>query len=122
MGIDGSNPRRITRTSVREASPRFFPNGDLAFAVERGGGSKGSKILRMATGNSKTTSLLQTEQPISSLAVSREGDRLAYVVGRIADAARGRVEFSLFLQSTAMGSPPVAVPLKSGEQILTPSF
>ncbi|HEX7336115.1 MAG TPA: LpqB family beta-propeller domain-containing protein [Gemmatimonadales bacterium] len=122
MGIDGSNPRRITRTSVREASPRFFPNGDLAFAVERGGGSKGSKILRLAMGGSKTTSILQTEQPISALAVSRDGDRLAYVVGRIADAARGRVEFSLFLQSTATGSPPVPVPLKSGEQILTPSF
>ena len=122
MAIDGSNQRRITRTSVREASPRFFPNGDLAFAVERGGGSKGSKIMRMAMGSSKTTSLLQTEQPISSLAVSREGDRLAYVVGRIADASRGRVEFSLFLQSTATGSQPVTVPLRSGEQILTPSF
>ena len=122
MGIDGSNPRRVTRTSVREASPRFFPNGDLAFAAERGGGSKGSKIMRMNLSSSRTTSLLQTEQPISSLAVSRDGERLAYVVGRIADAARGRVEFSLFLQTTGMGSQPVAVPLKSGEQILTPSF
>ena len=122
MGIDGTNQRRLTRTSEREASPRFFRNGDLAYVAERGGGSKGSKIMRMAMGGTRTTSLLQTEQPISSLAVSREDDRLAYVVGRIADAAKGRVEFSLFLQSTVTGSQPVAVPLKPGEQILNPSF
>jgi hypothetical protein len=76
----------------------------------------------MAFSNPKTTSLLQTNNPVSSLAVSRDGERLAYVVGRIADAARGRVDFSLFLQSTAPGTRPVAVPLKPGEQILTPSF
>jgi uncharacterized protein YjdB len=122
MGIDGSNPRRLTRTAVRESSPKFFKNGDLAYAVERGGGSKGSKIMRMAAGSTKTTSLLQTQDPIPSLAVSREGDRLAYVVGRIADAAKGRVEFSLFLQSTAPGVSAVPVPLRPGEQILTPSF
>jgi uncharacterized protein YjdB len=122
MGIDGSNQRRLTRTSVRESSPRFFRNGDLAYAVERGGGSKGSRIMRMALANKKATSLLQTDEPIPSLAVSREGDRLAYIVGRIADAARGRVDFSLFLQSTVPGSKSVAVPLKPGEQILTPSF
>ncbi|HEU5303534.1 MAG TPA: hypothetical protein VFU40_02715, partial [Gemmatimonadales bacterium] len=102
--------------------PRFFRNGDLAYAVERGGGSKGSKILRMARGSTRTTTLLQTDYPVSSLAVSREDDRVAYVVGRIADAAKGRVEFSLFLQSTAPGSRPLAVPLKPGEQISTPSF
>jgi Tol biopolymer transport system component len=122
MGLDGSNQRRLTRSSVRESSPRFFRNGDLAYAVERGGGSKGSRIMRMTLANSKTTPLVQTEYPVPSLAVSREGDRLAYVVGRIADAAKGRVDFSLFLQSTAPGSQPVAVPLKPGEQILTPSF
>jgi dipeptidyl aminopeptidase/acylaminoacyl peptidase len=122
MGIDGRNQRRLTRTSVRESSPRFFRNGDLAYAVERGGGSKGSRIMRMTLGNTNTTSLLQTDHPIPSLTLSSDDDRLAYVVGRIADAAKGRVEFSLFLQSTAPRSQPVAVPLRPGEQILNPSF
>jgi uncharacterized protein YjdB len=122
MGLDGGNQRRVTRTSVRESSPRFFRNGDLAYAVERGSGSKGSRIMRMALGSSRATALLETEAPIPSFAVSRDGDRLAYVVARIADAARGRVDFNLFLQSTAPGSPPVPVPLRPGEQILTPSF
>ena len=122
MGLDGSNQQRVTRTSVRESSPRFFRNGDLAYAVERGGGSKGSRIMRMALGSTKATPLLETEAPIPSFALSRDGDRLAYVVARIADAARGRVDFNLFLQSTAPGSQPVPVPLRPGEQILTPSF
>ena len=73
-----------------------------------------------ASGN--TSQLVQTEQPIAALAVSRDGDRLAYVVGQLKDPAKGRVNFSLFLQSTASGSPAVAVPLKPGEQISGPSF
>jgi hypothetical protein len=119
MGVDGRNQRRLTRSSVRESNPRFFPNGDLAYVTERG---KGSRVMRLRWGTNNTTSILQTEHPIPSLAVSRNGDRLAYVVGRITDAAKGRVEFSFFLQSTAPGNHPVAVPLRPGEQISTPSF
>ncbi len=121
MSLDGSNQQRLTKTSLRESSPRFFRNGDLAYVVERGGRSKGSRVMRMAWGETSSSQMLQTEDPIPALAVSRDGDRLAYTVGRITDA-KGRVEFNLFLQSTAPGSPPVAVPLNPGEQILSPSF
>jgi hypothetical protein len=89
--------------------------------MERGGGSKGSKVMRLTVGGSDSQ-LLQTDQPIAALAVSRDGDRLAYVLGRIRDAAKGRVDYSLFLQSTAPGRPPIAVPLQPGEQIVSPSF
>ena len=122
MNLDGTNQRRLTKTSERESSPQFFRNGDLAYVVERGGRSKGSRIMRLAWGGTSSNQLLQTEDPVPAIAVSREGDRLAYVVGRITDVAKGRVEFSLFLQSTAPGSPPVPVPLNPGEQILNPSF
>jgi Tol biopolymer transport system component len=121
MALDGSNQRRLTRNSVRETSPRFARNGDLVFVMERGGGSKGSKVIRMSPGGN-SSQLLQTEQPIAALAVSRDGDRLAYVLGQIRDAGKGRVDFSLFLQSTASSSPAVAVPLKPGEQISGLSF
>jgi Tol biopolymer transport system component len=122
MALDGSNQRRLTRTSLRESSPRFFRNGDLAYVVERGGRSKGSRVMRLTWAGTNTSQILQTEYPMPALSVSREGDRLAYAVGRITDATKGRVEFSLFLQSTAPGSQPVAVPLNPGEQILSPSF
>lgn len=122
MALDGTNQRRLTKTPLRESSPRFFRNGDLAYVVERGGRSKGSQVMRLPWGGTNAVSLLQTEHPVPALSISREGDRLAYVVGKITDATKGRVEFSLFLQSTAPGSPVVAVPLNPGEQILSPSF
>jgi hypothetical protein len=122
ISLDGSAQRRLTKTSVRESSPRYFRNGDLGYVVERGGRSKGSRVMRLPSGANTAMPLLQTEDPVSALAISREGDRLAYVVGKITDASKGRVEFSLFLQSTAPGSPTVAVPLSPGEQILSPSF
>ena len=123
MGLDGSNQRRLTKTSVRESFPRFFRNGDLGYVVERGGSSKGSRVMRLAlAGTGAAASILETEEPIASLAVSREGDRFAYVIGKITDAAKGRVDFSFFLQATAAGSAPVSIPLRPGEQILTPAF
>jgi Tol biopolymer transport system component len=121
MSLDGSNQRRLTKNSVRDSNPRFLPSGEIIYVTERGGKSKGSRVMR--GGAAGTAGLLfETDQPIASLAVSREGDRVAYVLARLADAAKGRVEFSLFLQSTAPGSPPVAVPIRPGEQILNPSF
>jgi uncharacterized protein YjdB len=121
MNLDGSNQRRLIKASARQTNPRFFRNGDLAYVLERGGGSKGSKVIRL-TASGGETQLLQTEQPIAGLAVSRDGDRLAYVLGRVKDAAKGRVDYSLFLQSTVPGSPPVVIPLQPGEQIVSPSF
>jgi hypothetical protein len=122
MNLDGTNQRRLTKTSARESSPRFFRNGDLAYVVERGGRARGSRVMRLAWGGTSASPLLQTDDPVPAIAVSREGDRMAYVVGRITDASKGRVEFKLFLQSTAPGSPPIPVPLNLGEQILNPSF
>lgn len=121
MNLDGSNQRRLVKSSARQTNPRFFRNGDLVYVMERGGGSKGSKVMRLTAGGSDSQ-LLQTEDPIAALAVSRDGDRLAYVLGRTRDVAKGRVDYSFFLQSTVPGSPPVAVPLQPGEQIVSPSF
>jgi uncharacterized protein YjdB len=122
MNIDGTNQRRLAKGSGRETNPRYARSGDLFYVVERGGGSKGSRVMRLIAANGNISQVLQTNEPISALAVSLEGDRLAYVVGQIRDAARGKIEFSLFLQATAPGSPPVRVPLQPGEQILSPSF
>jgi TolB protein len=122
MNLDGTNQRRLNKGSARETNPRYTRSGDLFYVVGRGGESRGSKVMRLAAGSGNVSQVLQTEDPISALAVSREGDRLAYVVGRMRDAAKGRVDFSLFLQSTAAGSPPMSVPLQAGEQILNPSF
>jgi TolB protein len=122
MGLDGTDQRKLTRNSARETSPRYSRNGDLLFVMERGGGSKGSRVMRMASGGGGISQLLQTEDPITGLAVSRDGDRLAYVTGRSRDASKGRVDFGLFLRPVGSNSPPVALPLQPGEQVVGPSF
>ncbi len=122
MGVDGSNQRRLTRGSARETSPRYARNGDLFYVLERGGGSRGSRVMRMAGGSGSPSQLLQTDEPITALAISRDGDRVVYVMGRIRDGTRGRSNFSLHLQPVQSGGPPVIVPLQPGEQISSPSF
>ena len=123
MNLDGTGQRRLSKGSARETSPKYARNGDLFYIVERGGSSKGSKILRMAGGGGSTSQVLQTDDPIASLAISRDGERLIYVVSRVREAGSGRVETALYLQSLGKGSPPpVPIPLQPGEQVLTPSF
>jgi TolB protein len=122
MPADGGEARRVTRTDQRESYPRFLPNGDLVFAVERGGRSKGSRVVRLSGTAGEGVTLLETDELIGGLAVSRDGSRVAYVVGRLTDAARGRARFNLFVRPLGAGSAPATVTLRPGEQVLSPSF
>jgi hypothetical protein len=76
--------------------------------------------MRTANGG-ETAVAFETEQPIASLAVSRDGRRVAYVTGRLADLAKPKARFGLFIQPL-VGGTPVAVPLRAGEQVVNPSF
>lgn len=122
MDLDGANQRRITETDASESSPHFFPDGDLAFVVDRGGGSAGSRIVRLTPGGEHPTTLVETDQPIVSFGLSRDGQRLAYVVRPPAGARGGPTGSAFFLRSTAPGATAVAVPLRRGEQLLGPAF
>jgi uncharacterized protein YjdB len=121
MSSDGANQRRLTRSSSRETNPRYSRKGDLFYLMERGGGSRGSKVMRM-TASGSLSQVVQTDDPITGFAISREGDRLAYVVARMRDGSKGRAEFRLFLQPSEANRPAVPVPLQPGEQISSLSF
>jgi TolB protein len=122
MPAEGGEARRVTRTDRRESHPRFLPNGDLLFVVERGGRSKGSRIVHLAGTAGEGVTVVETDEPIGGLAVSRDGARLAYVIGRLTDAAKRRVRFSLFVRPVAPEGAPAAVALRPGEHVLSPSF
>lgn len=115
IDLEGTNPRRLTKTSERESSPHFLPGGDLIFATER-------KMLRIVPGAPVPAVLLQTDQPIVAMDVSRDGERIAYVTGKLAEGGRGKNQLTLRLQSLTRGSVPLPVPLRPGEQVLSPSF
>jgi uncharacterized protein YjdB len=118
MPLDGGEARRLTRTGDKESQPRFLPDGTLVYVV---GHSKGSRVMRTTTAGESAV-LFETEQPIASLAVSRDGRRTAYVTGRLADLSKPKARFALFLQPLTGGGAPVAVPLRAGEQVVNPSF
>ncbi|HEX2249063.1 MAG TPA: Ig-like domain-containing protein [Gemmatimonadales bacterium] len=120
MGLDGSNQRRLTKSSVRETNPQYSRTGELFYVTERGGGSRGSKVMKIAAGAGSSSTVLETDDPVTSFAVSREGDRLAYIVGRRDD--RGKVQYSLYLQAMGGRRPLAQVPLQPGEQLSSLSF
>jgi hypothetical protein len=119
MGVDGGTPRRVTRTGQRESQPRFLPNGDLIYVVERG---KGSRLVRLTGTEGEPQTVLETEEPISGLAVARDGRRLAYVVGRLTEAGKSKAQFRLFVRSLAAEATPAQVTLRPGEHVLSPAF
>ena len=122
MPVAGGEARRVTRTDQRESLPRFLPNGDLVYVVERGGRSKGSRVIRLQGTEGEGGTVLETEEPIGGLAISRDGNRLAYVVGRLTDAAKRSAQFNLLVQPLTAGSAPSTVALRPREHVLSPSF
>jgi uncharacterized protein YjdB len=117
MPLDGGEARRLTRTGDKESQPRYLPDGTLVYVVSH---SKGSRVIRTANGGESAVAF-ETEQPIASLALSRDGRKAAYVTGRLADLAKPKGRFALFVQPLTGGTP-VAVPLRAGEQVVNPSF
>ena len=117
--INGGAARRITKTSDKESSPRYLPNGDLIFIVDKG--SK-SRLMRLSSGATAAIQVTEIDQPVVALDVSRDGDRLAYVAGKLAEAGKGKSQLSLRIQPLIANAKPMLVPLRPGEQVLSPSF
>jgi hypothetical protein len=78
--------------------------------------------VRLAVTEGEPQTVLETEEPISGLAVSRDGRRLAYVVGRLTDTGKGKARFRLFVRSLAAEATPAQVTLRPGEHVLSPAF
>jgi uncharacterized protein YjdB len=119
MDASGGEARRVTRSSDREVSPRYLPNGELIFVVDKGGSAR---LMRLPSGATTAMPLLKIDDPVIALDVSREGDRIAYVAGKLASPGKQNAKLSLRIQPLASGSTPLVVPLRPGEQVLSPSF
>ncbi len=119
MNADGTGQTRVTAGSLREAVPRFFPNGDLAYAVERSPGSREWRIVRLPARGAPVT-LLQVEQRLVTFAPSPDGERLVYVTLR--QAPGGRPEYAVYLRSLGPAAVPLALRLQPGEQVASATF
>jgi uncharacterized protein YjdB len=115
MDLDGSNQVNLSNTREKEAAPQFFANGDLAFAMELE--RNGWQAVRMAAGDTTKVVLASNPNPMTSLRLTRDGERLAVVAGKIADRGRGRAAFTFSLYPVAGGAP-FLVPVAANEQIV----
>jgi WD40-like Beta Propeller Repeat/Bacterial Ig-like domain (group 2) len=118
MAPDGSRQHRVTKGSDRESNPHYLPTGELIFVTEKGGGSR---LQRLSAGAAQGVAVFETKQPVLALAVSRDGGRVAYTAGKLAEAGKTS-KLALMVQPLAAGSAPAPVPLRPGEQILSVSF
>jgi uncharacterized protein YjdB len=120
VDLGGGEARRLTKTGDKEANPRYLPSGDLLYVLDKG--SK-ARLMRLASGSAAAPlPVLEIDQPVVALDVSPDGERIAYVAGKLAEAGKGKSQLSLRIQPLAPRSTPVLVPLHPGEQVLSPSF
>jgi hypothetical protein len=87
--------------------------------VDKGGSAR---LMRLPSGAGTAMPLLKIDDPVIALDVSREGGRIAYVAGKLASPGKKNARLSLLIQPLASGSKPLVVPLRPGEQVLSPSF
>ena len=118
MASDGSGQRRMTKGSDRESSPHFLPTGELVFITEKGGGSR---LQRLPAGAAQGVTVFETSEPVVALAVSRDGGRVAYTAGKLAEPGKTS-KLALVVRPLAAGSTPAPVPLRPGEQVLSVSY
>jgi len=119
MALDGSNQARATTGALREGSPGFYSNGDLAFGVEKKKGSREWRVMRMPEG-AAPIALFETDRPVVSLSPSRDGEWVVFVTGR--DAGKGRMEYHAWLRGLALGAQPIQLKLRPDEQFPTATF
>jgi hypothetical protein len=119
MAIDGSGQARAGAGLLRQACPGFFPNGDLVYGEERKKGSREWAVVRKPNG-AAPAALFQTEQPLVSLAPSRDGERVVFVTGK--EAGKGRFDYRVWVRGLALGAQALAVKLRLGEQVPTATF
>jgi uncharacterized protein YjdB len=120
VDLEGGDARRLTKTGDRKGNPRFLPTGDLLYVVDKG--SK-ARLMRLAAGSTAAPlPVLEIDQPVVAFDVSPDGQRIAYVAGKLAETGKSKSQLSLRIQPLAPSSTPVIVPLHPGEQVLSLSF
>jgi hypothetical protein len=118
--LDGGPAQRLTKTGDKEGNPRFLPTGDIVYLVDKG---NRARLMRLGAGGSAVPLLLlEIDQPVVAFDLSRDGERIAIVTGKLAEQGKSKSPFSLRIQPLAPRATPTLVPLRPGEQVMGPSF
>ena len=119
VSLGGGEPLNVTGSrESSERAPSFFPNGELAWSVDRKEGRERYQIVRIVGG--APTVVASSELPLAGFAVAPDGQALAWVGTRVTDRDRGTMEVQFAVRPAA--GAPVLVRLNPNERIASPDF
>lgn len=118
VGTESTILRRHTFTQDRERAPLFLPNGDLLYAVEKGGSSQ---VFRLPAGSDKPLVFGRVNQSVLSMSASRDGNTVAILSGKL-DDGRSKGPLTLALYTSATGAILKTVALRPTEVVAAPTF
>jgi WD40 repeat protein len=99
----------------QEHSPVYLPTGELVYIADR----KEKKEMNLVLRRSSAAPLVSSDAPISAIAVSPDGGRIAWATSRIID--KNRTETALLWRMLPSGTD-TPIQLLPGERVASPSF
>jgi uncharacterized protein YjdB len=99
----------------QEHNPAYLPTGELVYVVDR----KDKKEMNLVLRRSSAVPLVSSDAPITAIAISPDGSRIAWATSRTLD--KNRTETALLWRTLPTG-PDTPVQLLPGERVASPSF
>src|SRR5262249_46176995 len=79
--------------------------GDLLYVLEKG---NKARLMRLAANSTAAPlPILEIDQPVVALDVSPDGERIAYVAGKLAEGGKGKAQPSLRIPPLSPSTQPV---------------
>ncbi len=120
--LQGGAPTAITRTRDRtERAPAYLPDGTLTWLQLRKDRKDPDQVVQQPKIGGVSATLLTTPLALQSVAVSRDGERIAWVVSQPAEGSKAPPEVTLRWRTLAGGAE-TSVRLRPGERITSPAF
>jgi hypothetical protein len=120
--IQGGSSTPITMTKDRrERGPAYLPDGTLTWTQLRKDRRDPDQVVQQPRVGGISATLLTTPQALQSVAVSRDGNRIAWVVSQASADSKVAPEVTLRWRTLAGGNES-SVRLQPGERITSPAF
>ena len=109
---------RLTNTPYPKWSPQWLPDGDILFVTDDKRQKERFQIVRFSPKTSSQTPVVRSQQPLLTVAVSRDGRRIAYTV----KGKDKRKPTPLFVRDIGPGSQPREIVLRPEEGVTALGF
>jgi uncharacterized protein YjdB len=120
--LQGGTPMPVTLTrDRRESAAAYLPDGALTWLQLRRDRKDPDQVVQQPKVGGVAATLLTTPLSVQSVALSRDGERIAWVASRASDGSKAPPEFTLQWRTLAGGTE-TSVRLQPGERITSPTF